>query len=86
MELQQSIYELIEEQIKRIMLANVRDEYAFQVVDPAAIPDNRYFVRPKRIFIVIVGTLLGAFAGIFAAFAAHSFSKLRIAMKGRQAD
>ena len=40
-ELQQVLFNLIESQTKTIMLANVREEYAFKVIDPAIVPDTR---------------------------------------------
>jgi uncharacterized protein involved in exopolysaccharide biosynthesis len=63
-EVQQAIYSLIESQTKKMMLANVREEYVFQVLEPPAIPDPKDKIRPKRAVIallgLIVGTLLGA--------------------------
>ncbi len=35
---QEAIGKLTEEQVKSVMLANVRDEYAFKVIDPAVDP------------------------------------------------
>lgn len=58
LEVQQAIYRLIEKQVKTIMLANVRGEYAFKVIDPAVVPERK--VRPKRALL----TLLGGFGGL----------------------
>ena len=57
------IYNLIEEQTKNIMLANVREEYAFKIVDPAIVPEIR--VRPARRKIAIMGLLVGLLFGSF---------------------
>nr|WP_258539259.1 Wzz/FepE/Etk N-terminal domain-containing protein [Dissulfurirhabdus thermomarina] len=65
-ELQQAIYRLIEGQIKTIMLANVREEYAFRVIDPAAPPREKE--RPRRALIVVGGTLGGGLLALFLAF------------------
>lgn len=62
-ELRQSIYRLIESQIKTIMLASVRQEYAFKVIDPAVAPDPTDRVRPKRLAMIVLGALAG---GAFA--------------------
>ena len=41
-ELQQAIYRLLEKaQTKKIMLANVRDQYAFSVIDSAKVPETQ---------------------------------------------
>lgn len=65
-ELRQSIYRLIESQINRIMVANVRQEYAFRVIDSAFVPDEDQFVSPNRPLIVMVGFVFGVLVGISA--------------------
>ncbi len=62
--LQQGIYRLIEHQIEMVMLANVRDEYAFEILDPAVPAEAGDYVRPRRLLILIVGLMLGLFLGI----------------------
>ena len=59
LELRQSLYRLIESQVKTIMLASVRPEYAFRVIDPAPVPDARDKVRPKRLAMIVLGALGG---------------------------
>lgn len=56
-----SIYSLIEEQMKTVMLANVRKEYAFKVVDKPLATELKN--RPKRAVLVLAGVLLGIFIG-----------------------
>lgn len=63
-EIQQSIYSLIESQIKSIMLANVREGYAFRVIDPAAAPEEDDYVRPRKPLIVVLGGMLGGMFGL----------------------
>jgi uncharacterized protein involved in exopolysaccharide biosynthesis len=63
---QNILYSLIEEQTKSIMMANVRDEYVFKVIDPAMAPEHRS--KPKRKLIVMLGFVLGLMLGIFIAF------------------
>ncbi len=74
-EMQRVIYNLVEAETKTLMLANVREEFAFVVVDPAVPPEFRD--RPKRTLIVIVGTLVGGFLGLMFAFAHSTIVKLR---------
>lgn len=52
------LYELIEEQAKTLMFAEVRDEYAFKTIDSAVVPELKF--KPKRSLIVILGILLAA--------------------------
>jgi uncharacterized protein involved in exopolysaccharide biosynthesis len=58
-ELKQGIYRLIESNLNTIMLANVRDEFAFRVVDRAIPPDPEDFSSPNRPLVVLVGAVLG---------------------------
>ncbi len=62
---EQAIYSLIEEQTKTIMLANVREEYAFEVIDRAVIPQER--VRPDRVLTLFLGLMVGLVLGSVAA-------------------
>ena len=62
-ELRQAIYRLVESQIKTVMFANARPEYAFKVIDPAVAPDADDVVRPKKLAMILVGGVLGGGAG-----------------------
>lgn len=61
-----AIGRLIEEQVKRRMLANVTVEYAFQVVDRAMPPDGDDPIPPSRTAIIAAGPVTGLVAGIIA--------------------
>lgn len=61
-EMQRVLYNLIESEMKTIMLANANPEYAFSMVDPAVAPEVRAF--PHRALLVIIGTVLGAFVAL----------------------
>jgi len=63
-ELRQSLYRLIESQVKTIMLASVRPDYAFKVIDPATVPDLKDRVRPKRVAMIVLGALLGGIVAV----------------------
>ena len=58
---QRVLYQLIEEQTKTIMFANVREQYALKTIDPALVSELKS--GPKRALICVLGVLLG---GIFA--------------------
>jgi uncharacterized protein involved in exopolysaccharide biosynthesis len=57
-----TIFSLIEEQTKKAMLANVRDDYAFKVIDPAVVPETKS--EPKRLVLVVSSMLIGFFLAI----------------------
>tara|TARA_B100001778_G_C18527759_1_gene602074 strand:+ start:229 stop:1116 length:888 start_codon:yes stop_codon:yes gene_type:complete len=54
---------LIQEQLQTIMLANVREDYAFKIIDPAMVPKSK--IKPQRRQIVILGFILGLIIGAF---------------------
>ncbi|WP_419176993.1 Wzz/FepE/Etk N-terminal domain-containing protein [Desulfosediminicola sp.] len=58
-EMQRVFYQLIESQTRITMLADVRNEYVFRIIDPAVVPDQK--VAPRRKMICIFGTMLGGF-------------------------
>ena len=64
-DMQKIFYQLIEQQIKTIMLAEVRDEYVLKVIDPAIIPEEKS--SPKRAVIVALGVFIGLFIGLMFA-------------------
>ncbi|MEW6983286.1 Wzz/FepE/Etk N-terminal domain-containing protein [Colwelliaceae bacterium 6471] len=53
---------LMEEQIKSQMLAEIRKDYVFKVVDPAIAPELKS--KPRRAIIVVVAGFLGGIIGI----------------------
>lgn len=67
LEMQKSIYRLIEAQTAIAMLANAREEYALEIIDPAAIPYRSFMMsRKKRI---VIGTVAGSLLAVFVVLA-----------------
>jgi hypothetical protein len=68
---QTMLYNLIEQQISKIMMANVKDEFVFKVIDPA--------VHPKRaenkpiLLIIFIGIVLGIFLASFLSVSINYF-------------
>lgn len=63
LDIQQSIYRLIEAQTAIAMLASAREEYVLEIIDPAALPYRSFNMsRKKRVVLGgMVGLLLGTF-------------------------
>lgn len=61
-EMQRAFYELIESQTRIVMLADVREDYVFSILDPAIAPEEK--IGPNRALICILGTLIGAILSI----------------------
>lgn len=62
-EMQTSIYNLIEAQTKNIMIANVREDFALKVIDPAVPPEKP--ARPKVILVLAAGNVAAIILAIF---------------------
>ena len=62
----EAINRLIEAQIKQRMLANVKHEYAFRVVDKAVAPDANDPIRPRKILALAGGVFGGGVLGFVA--------------------
>lgn len=67
-EVQQSLYRLMEEQYKTLLLANVSDDYAFTVIDPAVAADPKHYVFPRRRLFILGGLLFGIILVLMLAF------------------
>ena len=61
-DMQTVFYQLIEEQTKTIMLAEVSEEYVLKTIDPANAPDEK--AKPNRALIVLLGTMLGCILSV----------------------
>ena len=61
--------QLIEEQTKTIMLANVSRNYVFDVIDPPAASEEES--KPFRALIGVLGTLLGGMLGVVVVLIRH---------------
>jgi uncharacterized protein involved in exopolysaccharide biosynthesis len=71
--LQQVLYSLVETEMQTIMLARVKEDYAFSVVDPAVVPELRAF--PVRSLFVAAGVVIGGFLGLMIVLVRLAFRK-----------
>jgi LPS O-antigen subunit length determinant protein (WzzB/FepE family) len=76
-ELQRVMYNLAENEMQKLVLANARTEYAFTVVDPAVAPEEKMSPRPA--LMVSIGLLLGTVFGLILAFIFDARRKRRTA-------
>jgi uncharacterized protein involved in exopolysaccharide biosynthesis len=61
--LQNVLYQLIEQETQTAMLASVREDYAFKIIDPAITPDQRS--SPNRTQLVILASGATFILGLF---------------------
>ena len=71
--MQSVFYQLIEEQTKNLMLAQVQDEFAFKIIDPAVVPEEK--AGPKRALICVLAVLLGGMLGMGIVLIRFAFTK-----------
>lgn len=62
-------YQLIEEQTKTIMLAEVREEYVFSTIDPPVVAEEK--IKPKRALICVMAVLLGGMLAVMLVLIRH---------------
>ena len=73
--------QLIEEQTKTIMLANLSEDYVFQVLDPPYAAEKKS--KPSRALICILGTLLGGMlAVLFSLILHYALPDIEIKLQG----
>jgi len=65
------LYSMIEQQMQKIMLANIRDEFVFKIIDPAVVP--KHAEKKPVLMVVFIGLILGIFLASFLSFSVHSF-------------
>ncbi|TYL45815.1 GNVR domain-containing protein, partial [Marinomonas sp. IMCC 4694] len=72
-DMQSVFYQLIEEQTKTLMLAQVQEEFAFKIIDPAVVPEEK--AGPKRALICVLAVLLGGMLGVAIVLIRFAFTK-----------
>jgi len=79
--IQQSIFNRTENELRRTMTANVRDQFAFIVVDPATRPELRSW--PRRMLILVIGLAVGTASGVLASLTLSGLAESSRARKLR---
>jgi uncharacterized protein involved in exopolysaccharide biosynthesis len=69
-ELRTAVYSVMESEMKNAMMAAVRTDFAFEVIDPPVVPEKPAW--PNRILLAVVGFFLGGLIGVVAALMRRS--------------
>jgi uncharacterized protein involved in exopolysaccharide biosynthesis len=77
-DMQKSIYRLIEAQMAVSMLANAKDEFILEVLDPAILPLDTYSASNKSFF--FAGSIGGALFSIFLIFSKILLTSIKQAL------
>jgi uncharacterized protein involved in exopolysaccharide biosynthesis len=79
-----NIYTLIAEQIEVAMMAEVKENFAFKVIDPPRVPDRA--VRPRKTANIAFSFVASSFLGIVAAFFKEYIDKTRADTGGLECE
>ncbi len=85
-ELRQAISHLIEYEMRKLMLINGHEQYAFKVIDPAFVPGRKGIVRPRIAVLASVGFLLGGALGLVVAAVLDTRLRARRTTQSEQED
>lgn len=72
-EMREIFYNIIEEQTKNKMVAEASPDYAFLVVSPSMVPEEKS--QPQRALICVLGTLLGGMLSVLLVLVMHYVKK-----------
>jgi len=73
--IKQKIYNLIAQQLETSMMAEVKENFAFKVIDPPKVPDKK--IKPKRTQMVLLSFVVFIFMGVFLAFFMEYLEKMK---------
>jgi len=80
--IRQKIYNLIADQVETTMMAEVKENFAFKVLDPPMVPDQK--VKPKRALMVVLSFVVSLFLAVFLAFFKEYIEKIKATSSGGQ--
>ena len=74
-EMNEAISDLLEAQMKTLMLSSSNEDFVFKYVDPPFLPEDRY--SPNRSLVCIIITLFGFIFSILVALIRHYFDEIK---------
>lgn len=78
--IKQKIYALIATQIETIMMAEIKENFAFKIIDPPKVPDRK--IKPKRALMVVLSLVVGLFLAVFVVFFMEYLKKIKARSSG----
>lgn len=73
--IKQKIYNMIAQQVETTMMAEVKENFSFKVIDPPKVPDRK--VKPKRAQMVMLSFVVSLFIGVFIVFFLEYLEKIK---------
>jgi uncharacterized protein involved in exopolysaccharide biosynthesis len=78
--IQQKIYNLIADKIETMMMTEVKEGFAFKVLDPPMAPDKKS--KPQRGLMVITAFIMSLFVGVFVVLFTEYIKKIKTQSAG----
>lgn len=79
--LRDAIYRVVESQVKLIMLARIRDDYAFKVIDPAVVPDVNRHIWPRAAVVLAVAMAIAFLLSLLLVYWVHLSGRVKQAYR-----
>ena len=73
--IKQKIYTMIAQQVETAMMAEVKENFSFKVIDPPMVPDQK--IKPKRAQMVVLSFVVSLFLAVFVVFALEYLEKMK---------
>jgi hypothetical protein len=80
--IKQKIYNMIAQQVETTMMAEVKENFSFKVIDPPRVPDKK--IKPKRANMVLISLVVALFLGIFLTFFLEYIQKTKEKIKEQE--
>lgn len=74
--IKQKIYAMIAQQVETAMMAEVKENFSFKVIDPPMVPDKK--LKPKRAQMVVLSFVVALFMAVFIVFFLEYLEKNKI--------
>lgn len=74
-EMRKTLFTIIEEQTRQMMLAGTREDFAFKIIDPAVTPQSKY--KPNRSKIVIIAAFVSFMLAAFMSLFFEAYKKMK---------
>nr|HPH55521.1 GNVR domain-containing protein [Smithella sp.] len=71
----QKIYTMIAQQLETSMMAEVKENFSFKVIDPPFVPDRK--IKPKRAQMVMLSFVVALFLAVFIVFFLEYLEKMK---------
>jgi capsular polysaccharide biosynthesis protein len=73
--IKQKLYNMIAQQVETSMLAEVKENFCFKIIDPPRVPDEK--IKPQRSLMVLSSFLVSLFLGVMIVFFLEFLEKIK---------